>query len=327
MGNRMRIVSLLPSATEIVYALGLGDDLVAVTHECDFPPSARAKRHVTRNLIPTGLASAEIDRAVLESSQNAHSIYQLDIEVLVGLRPDLILTQDLCEVCAVPRSAVDEAVQRLDAPAAVLSLDPTKLEDVLLSIEQVGEATGYQEEARRLVTSLRERIEAVAAATSDVAQRPRVFCCDWLDPVFCSGHWVPEQVRLAGGVDGLGQEAGPAISIEWQEVLRYAPEVIVLMPCGFDASQAVARIDELAHRSGWDTLPAVTKGRVYAVDASAYFSRPGPRLVDGLELLAWILHSESFHKLAPSHAALKSVPRPAGASSVENWRPRFEPYI
>lgn len=323
----MRIVSLLPSATEIVYALGLGDDLVAVTHECDFPPGARAKRQVTRNLIPTGLASAETDRAVLESSQNANSIYQLDIEALVGLRPDLILTQDLCEVCAVPRSAVDEAVQRLDSPAAVLSLDPTNLEDVLLSIERVGEATGHQEEARRLVTSLHERIEAVAAATSGMAQRPRVLCCEWLDPVFCSGHWVPEQVRLAGGVDRLGQEAGPAISIDWQEVLRYAPEVIILMPCGFDASQAAAHIDELAHRSGWDTLPAVTKGRVYAVDASAYFSRPGPRLVDGLELLARILHSESFNKLAPSHAALKSVPRPAGASSVENWRPRFEPYI
>ena len=323
----MRIVSLLPSATEIVYALGLGDDLVAVTHECDFPIGARAKRQVTRNLIPTGHASAEIDRAVLESSQNAHSIYRLDIEVLVALRPDLILTQDLCAVCAVPRSAVDEAVQRLDAPAAVLSLDPTNLEDVLLSIEQVGEATGYYEEARRLVTSLRQRIEAVVAATSGVSQRPRVFCCDWLDPVFCSGHWVPQQVLLAGGVDGLGQEAGPAISIDWQEVLWYAPEVIILMPCGFDASHATAHIDELAHRSGWDTLPAVTKGRVYVVDASAYFSRPGPRLVDGLELLARILHSESFPKLAPSHAALKSVPRPAGASSVENRRLRFEPYI
>ena len=323
----MRIASLLPSATEIVYALGLGDDLVAVTHECDFPPDARVKRHVTRNLIPTGLASAEIDRAVWESSQDAHSIYQLDIEALVGLRPDLILTQDLCEVCAVPRSAVDDAVRRLDSPPAILSLDPTNLQDVLLNIEEVGEATGYEAKARLLVTSLRDRIEAIAAATSAVAQRPRVLCCEWLDPVFCSGHWVPEQVRLAGGVDGLGQEAGPAISIAWQEVLQYAPEVIILMPCGFDASQAAAHIDELAHRSGWETLPAVTKGRVYAVDASAYYSRPGPRLVDGLELLARILHPGSYHKSAPRHAALKSVPRPAGASSVENWRPRFEPFV
>lgn len=322
----MRIASLLPSATEIVYALALGDELVAVTHECDYPPDAQTKAPVTRNLLPPALSSAEIDRAVLESSQDVHSVYELDIDRLVELRPDLVLTQQLCEVCAVPRSAVDEAARRMDPPPLVLSLDPSTLDDVLASIESVGRAAACEDAARRVVSDLRERVEAVRAAVGGVAHRPSVFCCEWLDPIYCAGHWVPEQVRVAGGEERLGREARPSVALDWQEVLEYAPEVLVLMPCGFDAAQAAARAEELAHRPGWMTLPAVAKGRVFAVNASAYFSRPGPRLVDGLELLARILHPTSYTRLAPEGAALKLVPPPAGASTVENWGARFEPY-
>jgi iron complex transport system substrate-binding protein len=313
----VRIASLLPSATEIVYAIGLGDDVVAVTHECDFPDEASSKTHVTRSLLAPELPSAEIDRAVVESTQDAHSIYELDIETLVGLQPDLIITQDLCEVCAVPRSAVDEAVALLEPAARVLSLDPNTLDEVLESIALVGEAAGRANEAKRTIDALRQRIDAVQRAVESTTSLPRVFCCEWLDPVFCGGHWVPELVRLAGGVDGIGKEAKPSFRIEWDAVLDYQPEVIVLMPCGFDGAQAAERIDELARRPGWSDLPAVRDGQVFAVNASAYFSRPGPRLVDGLEILARILHPEAFPKPAPSGAILRLARPPAN----------FEPYF
>ncbi|MGB2694490.1 MAG: cobalamin-binding protein [Dehalococcoidia bacterium] len=313
----MRIASLLPSATEIVYALGLGDQLVAVTHECDFPPDAATKQHVTRNLLAADLSSAEIDRAVLESSRDEHSIYQLDIDALVALRPDLILTQQICEVCAVPRSAVEGAAQRIDPPPQVLSLDPASLDDVIENIEAVGRSTGRESPARSYVAGLRDRLDAVRAAVGDPAQRPRVVCCEWLDPLYCAGHWVPEQVRIAGGEDGLGRDAQPSRVVEWRDVLDYAPEVLVLMPCGFAAEQAAARIADLAARTGWATLPAVATGQVFAVDGSAYFSRPGPRLVEGVELLARILHPESYAGRMAAGAALKLA---AGG----DWH--FEPY-
>jgi iron complex transport system substrate-binding protein len=312
----MRIASLLPSATEIAYAIGLGDQVVGVTHECDFPPDAATKTHVTRSLLAPDLSSAEIDRAVVESTQEAHSIYALDIDALVSLRPDLVITQDLCEVCAVPRSAVDDAVALLQPGARVLSLDPNRLDEVLDSMLRVGDATRHAGEARRAVGALRERIDAVHDAVAATTERPRVFCCEWLDPIFCGGHWMPELVRLAGGVDGLGREGEPSFRIEWDAVLAYRPEVVVLMPCGFDAAQAAARIDELATRPGWRDLPAVREGRVFAVNASAYFSRPGPRLVDGLEVLARILHPDAFTKPAPEGAALTLSP----AGTFEGYR-------
>ncbi|MEX1255589.1 MAG: cobalamin-binding protein [Dehalococcoidia bacterium] len=312
----MRIASLLPSATEIVYAIGLGDDVVAVTHECDFPDGASSKTRVTRSLLAPELPSAEIDRAVVESTQDAHSIYELDIETLVRLRPDLIITQDLCEVCAVPRSAVDEAVALLRPAARVLSLDPNTLDEVLESIALVGEASGRASQAQRTVDTLRQRIVAVQRAVESTTSRPRVFCCEWLDPIFCGGHWVPELVGLAGGIDGVGIAAQPSFRIEWDAVLAYQPEVVVLMPCGFDAAQAAERIDELSRRPGWSDLPAVCDSRVFAVNASAYFSRPGPRLVDGLELLARILHPDAFAKPAPEGAILRLAGPPAS----------FEPY-
>lgn len=301
----MRIASLLPSATEIVYALGLADQLVAVTHECDFPPEARAKPAITRGLLPSGLPSGAIDQAVREGRRDAHTMYELDVERLAALEPDVVLTQSLCDVCAVPRSAVDEAVCSMPAAAAVVSLDPHCLGEVIESIEDAGEALGVTERAQRVASDLRDRIDAVQAAVARTTARPRVFCCEWLDPPYCGGHWVPEQVRRAGGEDGLGREGEPSRPVQWEAVLRYAPEVLVLMPCGFDAAQAAARIHELTGRPGWDELPAMRAGRVFAVDGSAYFSRPGPRLVDGLELLARVLHPEAFATLAPEGSALK----------------------
>lgn len=313
----MRIASLLPSATEIVYALGLADQLVAVTHECDFPAEASSKPSVTRNLLPPQLSSAEIDRAVLESAHATHSVYELDIDRLVELRPDLILTQQVCEVCAVPRSAVDDAAERISPRPEVLSLDPASLDDVLATIVAVGRAAGCEARARSYVARLRDRLDAVRVALGGPARRPRVFCCEWLDPVYCAGHWVPEQVRLAGGEDKMGRAGQPSIAIEWQQVVDYAPEVLVLMPCGFDAAQAAARVEELALRPGWRTLPAVARGEVFAVNGSAYFNRPGPRLVDGVELLARILHPHSYPAPAPEGAALKLT----HAQDL-----RFEPY-
>ena len=303
----MRIATLLPSATEIVYALGLGSQIVAVTHECDFPPEATTKTSITRDLFAGERTSGAIDRAVREGQRDAHTIYSLDSDRLVALAPDVILTQSLCEVCAVPRSAVEEAVCSMPRGADVISLDPHSIEEMLQSILAVGERLAVLDRAQALVGALELRIADVERGTAAAAGRPRVFCCEWLDPIFCGGHWVPEQVRRAGGADGLAEEGAYSKVIAWEDVVRYQPEVVVLMPCGFDAAQAAKRLDEISKRPGWDDLPAVQRGRVFAVDGSAYFSRPGPRLVDGLELLARVFHPEVFSKEAPAGAALRLV--------------------
>jgi iron complex transport system substrate-binding protein len=306
----VRIASLLPSATEIVYALGLGDQLVAVTHECDFPPQAREKTAVTRSLLPSGLPSARIDRAVREGRRDAHTIYELDAAGLVSLEPDVVLTQSLCDVCAVPRVAVEEAACSMPRQARVVSLDPHTLEEMIESILVAGAALDAPDAARTLVRRLRERLGRVSAAIGRTAG-PRVFCCEWLDPLFRGGHWVPEQVRLAGGEDALGRPGLASTVVGWRALAESAPEVVVLMPCGFDAAEAARRLDELAGRPEWQALPAVRTGHVFAVDGSAYFSRPGPRLVDGVQLLARILHPELIEEPAPEGAVLRLEGRPA----------------
>ena len=294
----MRIASLLPSATEIVFALGLGEELVAVTHECDYPPAARGKSAVTKNLLADGLSSAQIDQAVLESTTGVTSVYELDVDALVALEPDLIITQDLCRVCAVPRSSVDEAADRLGGAARVLSLDPATLDDVMQNIVDVGAAACRDDPALELVASLQERIATIRRTVAG-RPAPQVACIEWFDPVFCAGHWVPEQVRIAGGVEVLGCEGEPSQVVEWEAVLAVRPDVVVLMPCGYNAAETAERIGELSCRPGWDELPAVVSGRVFAVDASAYFSRPGLRLVDGVELLGAILHQGSGEDSSP----------------------------
>ena len=297
----MRICSLLPSATEIVYALGLGDSLVAVTHECDWPPEARSKPAVTRSLIEGDLSSAAIDALVRERAGAAGhgGIYALDEARLRDLAPDLIITQALCDVCAVDYREVCSIADRLPSQPQVITLEPTTLSEVLDSIFDVAEAAGEIERAKSVVATLNYRIREVTETALQAQDWPKVFCMEWLDPPFCGGHWVPEMVRLAGGRDDLGREGQPSTTITWKEIAEYEPETVVLMPCGFDVPQTLAHLEAVKSVPQWRNLPAVRSGQVYAVHGSFYFSRPGPRLVDGLEILAEIIHPELFPRRRP----------------------------
>jgi iron complex transport system substrate-binding protein len=295
---------LLPSATEIVYALGLGDQLYGVSHECDYPPEAAAKPTLIRSAFDqSSLSSLEIDHAVMERLRSGEGVYTIDQDLLRQAEPDLILTQELCDVCAVPYSEVKRAVDQLVSQPRLLPLSPSLLGDVLQDISRVGEATGREEQAGFLVRRLRERIDRVTARTATAAERPATFCLEWADPLYVAGHWIPEMVEVAGGIDGLGVKGKPSVQIEWERVVSYAPEVVILMPCGFDVERAVREMPLLTRLPGWSDLPAVRRGRVYAVNATAYFSRSGPRLVNGLELLAKILHPELFPGPIPGEAA------------------------
>lgn len=291
----LKICSLLPSATEIVFALGLGDQLVGVTHECDFPPEAGRLPVVTRSTLRHGSHdSREIHHHISAALHTGSSIYLLDQALLGRLDPDLILTQELCDVCAVSYELVEQAVQRLEGKHRVLSLEPTSLPGILATIEQVGEVAGAPARAATLVAELRQRIEVVAEKATKATGCPRVFAMEWLDPPFAAGHWVPEMVRLAGGQDLLGREGQPSSQITWSRIIEYDPEVIVLIPCGFTLEQTVEEAAKVHFPVEWGRLTATRRARVYAVNGSAYFNRPGPRIVDGLEILAEILHPGLF---------------------------------
>jgi iron complex transport system substrate-binding protein len=291
----VKICSLLPSATEIVFALGLGDRLVGVTHECDFPPEANRLPVITRSSLPHGTqTSREIDQHISGARHAGSSIYALDQGLLERVDPDLILTQELCDVCAVSYDVVTDAVRRLDGPRQVLSLQPTSLDGILAAIAQVGDAAGVPERAARVVTGLRQQIETIANAAKAAARRPSVLALEWLDPPYISGHWVPEMVRLAGGRHALGGEGWPSARVAWGRIAEYDPEVVVLMPCGFDLERAVAELAAMELPPEWCGLRAVRSGEVYAVNGSAYFNRPGPRIVDGLQILAEILQPALF---------------------------------
>ncbi|HMQ31554.1 MAG TPA: cobalamin-binding protein [Chloroflexaceae bacterium] len=301
----MRIVSLLPSTTEIAFALGLGDAVVAVTHECDYPPEARGRPVITSSALDHAEASsAEIDAAVRGQLRDDLSLYHLDAALLAELRPDLILTQALCDVCAVSFGLVELAVAEAGGQPRVLSLEPTTLDGILGSIVAVGAATGCRERALALVAGLRARVERVREAAAALPARPRVACLEWFDPPFGPGHWLPELVAIAGGRPGLGSPGEPSRRLQWGEVIAFAPEVIVLTPCGFDLERAIGEARAiLPFRPGWAALPAVRAGRVYAVDGNSYFSRPGPRIVDSLELLAGLVHPDRFAGWGPPGAA------------------------
>jgi iron complex transport system substrate-binding protein len=281
----VRIASLVPSSTEKLFALGLGDSVVAVTHECDYPWEATERPHLTRSVIPAGLAPSEIDRAVRERTEQGLALYELDEARLAELEPDLIVTQAVCEVCAVSYDDVVAAAERLPGTPQVISLDPSSLEQVLADIPRLARATGTPEAGEQLLEDAGRRLLAVSAAVEG-ADRPRVAALEWLDPIFVGGHWVPEMIRLAGGVDVLGESGGRSRTAEWAEVEAARPDVIVSMPCGYGLEQAV-----METRADLDRL-AANGTRVGAVDASSYFSRPGPRLVDGVELLAHMLHPD-----------------------------------
>ncbi len=289
----MRICSLLPGATEIVCALGLADEIVGVSHECDFPPAARSKPVMVKSRIdPTMIGSGEIDRQVGDLLRSQQSLYALDEKLFKDSEPDIILTQGLCDVCALDYNDVVQAARSLPRDPCIVSLDPHCLADILNDVLRIGEATNRSRQAEAFVQELKLRIEAVRDRTTRSALRPRVACLEWFDPLYIAGHWVPEMVQIAGGYDILGTAGEPSVKIEWEALIASLPEILILMPCGFDLDRAVRESSLLKNRAGWQTLPAVRDGRVFAVSGTDYFSRPGPRLVDGLEILSQVIHPE-----------------------------------
>jgi iron complex transport system substrate-binding protein len=283
----MQICSFLPSATEILFALDLGDSVAGVTFECDYPPAAVGKPIVVDTILRHNLTQDEIDRDVSEYSSHGESLYRVDVERMESIKPDLILTQELCDVCAVSTSHLAKALHRLSSQPEVLSLTPHTLEDVFADIERVGNATQREEKAASVVKQLRERVSAVRDARK--TQKPRVACLEWLTPPFNGGHWVPEMVALAGGIDLLGRLGEDSYRMPWQQVLDIDPEVVLVMPCGYNLEMTVAEFGKTELPAGWSEISAVRHGRVFAVDATAYFSRPGPRLVTGLEIMGVLL--------------------------------------
>jgi iron complex transport system substrate-binding protein len=290
----MRIVSLLPSATEIVYALGQGGSVVGVSHECDFPEDARNKPSMIQLVFDTAsLRSEEIDALVREYTERGKSVYRIKLEELRKAKPDLIITQELCDVCAIGAEDVLEAVNSLGRQANVLSLNPHTLKDVQADIRAVGEALACESEAERLVLQLDEKAERVRQLTENSKTR-RVLCLEWLIPIMNAGHWVPEIVKTAGGFDGLAVEGRPSVCLEWSQVLSYDPEVLVLMPCGFTTPRTVREAKPFLALPHVRELTAVREGRVYATDGHNYFSRSGPRLFDAIRIMAHMVHPELF---------------------------------
>jgi iron complex transport system substrate-binding protein len=288
----VRICSLLPSATEIVYAIGLGDSIFGVSHECDFPPGAATKPSLLCPRVDPRAPPAEIDRQVSEIIARGESIYAVDAELLQSLAPDLILTQDLCHVCAAAPGDLATALTRFAKAPQVLSLTPRSLTEVWNDVRRVGQATAHVCEAEALAASLEHRIAAIAEIAAKARSRPRVLCLEWLDPYYVGGHWVPEMVSLAGGEDALGRLRQPSFRVSAEQVMQSRPDVIVVMPCGYGVDRAAAefRLDLLP--PGAEILTAVREHRVFAVNANAYFSRPGPRLADGVALLAHLFHPD-----------------------------------
>ena len=300
--DRVRIASLVPAGTEIVCALGAGDRLVAVTHDCDHPDFVRGLPRLTGTTIPEGASSGDIDGLVRSAGERGESTFHLDGDALRAARPDVIIGQTICRVCAV---TFEQLPARLPTPPRVVPLEATSLEGVFADIHRVGVALGLRERAEDLAAGLRARIAAVGRAVDGVP-RPRVVCLEWTDPLFQGGHWVPEQVHAAGGTDLLGIAGERSRELAWEEIVTADPDVLVVMPCGFGVERAFAESRTLATRPGWESLTAVRSGRVYAADGSAYFSRPGPRVVDGIEILAGLLHPSRVP--APAASAATRVP-------------------
>src|SRR5947208_604890 len=300
-----RIVSFLPSATEMVCALGLSDSLVGITHECDYPESIKSKPVVVRNVLPIEtMSQSEIDRTVAERVRQGLSLYQIDEKLLAELAPDLILTQNLCQVCAPSGNEVSQVLKVLAHKPEVLWMTPQSLSEIFDNLRDLGAAVGQTEKADALIADRQARLAKLKSETSKLAHRPRVFCMEWLDPVYACGHWVPEMVKIAGGKDEIGSDGGESVRVSWKQLTRWAPEVLVMMPCGFNLQQTMKQIWQhfgpyssfaAEHSAAFFNLPAVRQDRVYAVDANSYFARPGPRVVDGTELLAHLIHPDSFH--------------------------------
>jgi iron complex transport system substrate-binding protein len=322
----MRIASFLPSATEILFAIGAGPDVAAITFECDFPPEARTRPHVVFSHLPPGLSPAEIDAVVSAEGAKSRSLYFVDLPALTSLAPDLIILQDLCRVCAIDSPTLARDMAHLPSQPRVISLNAHSLSGVLAEIELLGDVTGHNAEALALTVSLRARIDAVRSKNTVILSearsaeskdpegfnspkklvpfqpqaQPRVLCLEWLDPPFQGGHWIPEMVALAGGLPLLATPGEKSRRITWNEILTSAPDIIVIMPCGYHLPETIAQFRALTLPPAWNDLPAVRNSRVYAVDGTAYFSRPGPRLVTGLEILNAIFRDEDFSHLPTS---------------------------
>jgi iron complex transport system substrate-binding protein len=306
----LRIYSFIPSATEMLYALGLGDQVCGVTHECDYPPEARGKPVAIRSLMDTStMSQREIDDMVVESMSHGHGLYTIDKALLRENPPDLVITQELCDVCSVSLRDVLSTISELSKSCRVVSLKPRGLNGVLEDILTVGKACGAETAGEELVRSLEARIRRVRELAEGL-DRPRVFCVEWFDPIFASGHWVPEMVDIAGGTDSLGLAGQDSRKIPWERVVAYDPEVLVLMPCGFDVDRTAQDVPLLAKNEAWGSIAAVKAGRVFATDGSAYYSRPGPRLVEGLELLSRMVHPEVFGGEMPRERAKRIALQP-----------------
>ena len=298
----LRIVSLLPAATEIAAALGLLDQVVGVSHECDFPEEASARPRVTHCPVShsrgTGLTSGEVDQWVRRALHDNGTIYTIDEQLLRELQPDVILTQKLCDVCAVGYGTVARLAETLPGRPKVVNLEPTSLSDIFDDIRRVAEACRVSARAEQLVASLSERLQTVRRKADRISHRPHCFLMEWVDPPFCSGHWGPELVQIAGGHDSLGRRHQPSAQVDWREVVNTRPQIIVLALCGYDINRARRDYELLRCFPDFDSLPAAHDGEIYLVDAGAYFARPGPRIVDSLEILAGILHPREFREFA-----------------------------
>ena len=287
----MRIVSLVPSATEIVYALGLGDQLHGVSYQCNFPENALTKPRLVKPLVVTiGLTSLEIDQVVSARLSSGQPMYQIDQAGLIQANPDLILTQKMCDVCAVSFDQVQELEGIVNNNTEVLSLDVHSFDDMLSNIIEVGKVAGVENIANLLVGSMKKRLAVMKEAVSKFDYKPRVICIEWLDPLMVGGHWIPELVDLAGGIDCIGEAARPSKTITWDEFQQSRPDFVLVMPCGFDAKQGKDHLACLMYKRGWDSLPGVDMDKVLILDGNSYFSRSGPRLLDGLEIIFNTIH-------------------------------------
>lgn len=299
----MRICSLLPSATEVIALLGLSDELVGISHECDYPPSVRHLPVMVEPMIPPhGLASHDIDRQVSQLVASGQRLYRLKDQLLRQAQPDLIVSQDLCHVCAVTPDQLHEALCSMARQPTILALNPTTVHDVIADVIRIGNAANRSAEGHHLAAQLHDRLEAVRTRVQKIAHCPRMACIEWLSPLYVAGHWVPEMVQLAGGQDVLAQPGDPSHVVTWDEVLAAAPDILIVMPCGFSVERTQTELFQMMRQPGQWPLSSELAERTFLVDASSYFSRPGPRLIDGIELLAAILHPSDQDPILESKA-------------------------
>jgi iron complex transport system substrate-binding protein len=302
----MRLVSFLPSATEILYELGVGNDVLAVTHECNYPAEAKTKPRVIHSCFdPQKMSSQEIDNKVTELVNSGKDIYILDEQVLKKANPDLIISQGICEVCSPYTREIDKAVSLLGGKPQVLVLDPKNLDEILQNIIQVGDRVAKQEKAKDYTIKLQKRINHI----KDIPKisRPKVLCIEWLDPLFSAGHWVPQMVEIAGGINGISSTGEKSRRMQIDEIAKFDPDIIILMPCGFDVSRTILEYEKLLENKSWRKIKAVNRGEVYAVNANEYFSKPGPRTISGLEILAKIIHPDTFRDLQVPKQSIQKI--------------------